>query len=162
MVPLESRPDEVVARVWKIENSEKCPFIIDPETGSVVICQLWAICEDSIGRRCVGISKMWDYAALRAIKFDFSKLGKSGDQFDKENELLQDEVTHYIDSTEIMGFGYALNVDRTGWTQQIMTGSLPTSCDRSLVKFSRFQFNSQTKKITGKRLVMPSSGSQIS
>ena len=160
MVPQPECPDEVVARVWKIENSERVPFIIDLETGAIVLCQLWAICEDSTGRRCVGVSKMWDYAALKAIKFDFSKLGSgnAGQSFDKENEVLQDEVTHYIDSTDIMGFGYALNVDRTGFTQKQMTESLPTSCDRSLVKFSRFQFNSQTKRLVGKRLVVPAAG----
>ena len=161
MVPQPDRPDEVVARTWKIENSERVPFIIDPETGAIVLCQLWAICEDSTGRRCVGISKFWDYAALKAIKFNFDKLGGANDYFDKENEVLQDEVTHYVDSTEIMGFGYALNVDRTGWTQKTMSESLPTSCDRSLVKFSRFQFNSETKQFTGKRLIMPASGAQV-
>jgi len=153
-VPHETVKGDYVQRTFNLQEAERTPYIVNEETGAVQHVQLWAICEDCRGEKYVGLSVFWDYYALKDIGFRFSQLGKAG--FDKQHELIQDVNPIYLPVTRIMGVSFTLNTDRSGWNQKKNTNQLPAAAHDSLVKFSRFAFDSKTGELKGDRMLFPS------
>lgn len=104
---------------------------------------LVGVCEDRFKRCFLCIAPYLEYETLREMGFE-----KFPPNFDRDNELVQQLETKFVDISSIRGFSYTLCCTREQFYQKKVQGTLPQGAP---VKFCRYVYSSANNVLVGER-----------
>lgn len=104
---------------------------------------LVGVCEDRLKRCFVAVAPYLDYKTLNILGF-----GNFPSDFDRDNELVQQLETEFLDISLIRGFSYTLCCTRDQFHQKKVGGTLPQGAP---VNFCRYVYSAVDNVIIGER-----------